>query len=153
MKRYTEAQIIKHALQYYIQRTGADPKDVHREQTVLKNIEEEIEMIRLRNRIPEKEYQPLKRDYVLLSRKYSKSTLVFWGSYTRDDKPRSFGGYTNDINVCERYTLEEITSESSRFIPFSMKEFRKRSNSDETFYVTIEELKEHFQKPATAFVL
>lgn len=153
MKRYTEAQIIKHALQYYIERPGADPKDVHREKTVLRNIEEEIERIRLRNHIPEKEYQPLQRDYVLLSRKNSRSTLMFWGSYTRDDKPRSFAGYTNDIYLCERYTLEEITSESSRFIPFSVKEFWKRSNSDETFYVTIEELKGHFSKPATAFVL
>ena len=102
MKRYTEAQIIKHALQYYIERPGADPKDVHKEKTVLSNIEEEIERLKLRNHIPDKEYQPLKRDYVLVSRKWSQATLVFWGSFTKDDNKRSFGGYTNDINVCER---------------------------------------------------
>lgn len=153
MKRYTEAQIIKHALQFYIQRPGADPKDVHKEKTVLSNIEEEIERLRLRNRIPEREYNPLKRDYVLVSRKWSKSTLVFWGSYTKDNKERSFGGYTNDINACERYTLEEIINESNQFRPFDLKSFWKRSNSDETFYVTIDELEKHFKKPSTAFVL
>lgn len=153
MKPYTEAQIIKHALQFYIQRPGADPKDVHKEKTVLSNIEEEIDRLRERNHIPDKEYQPLKRDYVLVSRKWSKSTLVFWGSYTKDNKERSFGGYTDDINSCERYTLEEITSESSRFLPFDLNQFWNRSNSDETFYVTIEELEKQFRKPITAFVL
>lgn len=153
MKRYTEAQIIKHALQFYIKRPCADPKDIHKERTVLTNIEDEIDRLRERNRITTKEYQPLKRDYVLVSRKWSKSTLVFWGTYTKDSKERSFGGYTNDINVCERYTLEEIISEGSHFRPFDIKTFWNRSNSDETFYVTIEELEKHFRKPSTAFVL
>lgn len=153
MKRYTEVQIIKHALQFYIQRPGADPKDVCKEKTVLSNIEEEIERLRLRNQISEKEYNPLKREYVLVSRKWSKSTLVFWGYYTKDNKERSFGGYTNDINVCERYTLEEIIGEDSHFRPFDIKTFWNRSNSDETFYATIEELEKHFRKPSTAFVL
>ena len=42
MSPYTRKQIIKHALQYYIQRPDADPKDVHREKTVLRQVEEEL---------------------------------------------------------------------------------------------------------------
>lgn len=54
MKRYTETQIIKHALQYYIKRQGASQEDIHREKTVLKKIEEEIEAPKERYGIPEK---------------------------------------------------------------------------------------------------
>lgn len=52
------------------------------------------------------------RCYVLLSIKWcTEGTLVFWGRRTLDDKERSFGGYTNDINACERYTFDEARNE------------------------------------------
>lgn len=34
MKKIRTMQIIKHALQYYITRPGADPKDIEQEKTV-----------------------------------------------------------------------------------------------------------------------
>lgn len=54
MSPYTRKQIIKHALQYYIQRPNAEPKDVHREKTVLRQIEEELSREMERNRIKPK---------------------------------------------------------------------------------------------------
>lgn len=55
MSPYTKKQIIKHALQYYIQRPNASSNDVHRERTVLSQVEEEIEHEMERNRIMPKE--------------------------------------------------------------------------------------------------
>lgn len=55
MSPYTKKQIIKHALQYYIQRPGAEPKDIHREKTVLNLVKEDIEREMERNKIKPKE--------------------------------------------------------------------------------------------------
>lgn len=55
MSPYTRKQIIKHALQYYIQRPDADSKDIHREKTVLRQVEEEISREMERNGIKPKE--------------------------------------------------------------------------------------------------
>jgi hypothetical protein len=55
MSPYTKKQIIKHALQYYIQRPGAAPKDIHREKTILRQIEEELSREMERNGIKPKE--------------------------------------------------------------------------------------------------
>ena len=55
MSPYTRKQIIKHALQYYIQRPGADPKDIHRENTVLRQVEEDLSREMERNGIKPKE--------------------------------------------------------------------------------------------------
>ena len=55
MSPYTKKQIIKHALEYYIQRPDADQKDVHREKTVLRAIKEDISREMERNGIKPKE--------------------------------------------------------------------------------------------------
>ncbi|MDT2483157.1 hypothetical protein [Enterococcus avium] len=55
MSPYTKKQIIKHSLEYYIQRPDADPKDVHREKTVLRQVEEDINREMERNGIKPKE--------------------------------------------------------------------------------------------------
>lgn len=55
MSPYTRKQIIKHALKYYIQRPDADPKDIHREKMVLRQVEEEISREMERNGIKPKE--------------------------------------------------------------------------------------------------
>lgn len=55
MSPYTRKQIIKHALQYYIQRPDAALKDIHREKTVLRQVEEELEREMERNGIKPKE--------------------------------------------------------------------------------------------------
>lgn len=43
MKHYVKLQIIKHALQHYIQRPDADPKDIAKEQLLLNQVEKDIE--------------------------------------------------------------------------------------------------------------
>lgn len=55
MSPYTKKQIIKHALEYYIQRPNADQKDVRREKTVLRQIEEDVNREMERNGIKPKE--------------------------------------------------------------------------------------------------
>lgn len=58
-----------------------------------------------------------RREYVLLSWKwsYNKDILMFWGSQTEDDEKRSFGGYTMDVEGCEKYTKEELVKAHHRF--------------------------------------
>lgn len=51
MTEYKEAQIIKHALQYYINRSGADEKDLITEKQLLREWEDEVERLKCRNRI------------------------------------------------------------------------------------------------------
>lgn len=54
MKEYKALQIIKHALAYYIAREGATETDTNTEKLLLAEIEERIENLRERYRIPEK---------------------------------------------------------------------------------------------------
>ena len=52
---YRKLQTVKHALQYYITRPNASKKDLVREKTLLKSVEEEVEIYQERNHIPKKE--------------------------------------------------------------------------------------------------
>lgn len=54
MKRYTRLQIIKHALQHYIQREGASEVDKAKEGKVLEHVEREVEELKVRYRINSK---------------------------------------------------------------------------------------------------
>lgn len=52
------------------------------------------------------------REYVLVSVKWSRGDhLVFWGTQTEDDQPRSYSGYNMDLETCEKYTKEEVKEE------------------------------------------
>lgn len=42
MNKYRKLQTIKHALQYYITRPDADPKDIEQEKVLLEKIKEDI---------------------------------------------------------------------------------------------------------------
>lgn len=44
--RYSNLQIIKHALQYYITRPNANEKDLVREKNLLKQVEEEVPLLK-----------------------------------------------------------------------------------------------------------
>lgn len=44
--KYREAQIIKHALQHYIKRDGANSKDVDREKILLGRVEKIIDVFK-----------------------------------------------------------------------------------------------------------
>jgi hypothetical protein len=50
MKEYVKLQIIKHALKYYLSRDASE-EDKAKERTVLKNIIEEIDLLKARYRI------------------------------------------------------------------------------------------------------
>lgn len=50
------------------------------------------------------------REYVIASWKHVRcGALQFWGDLTDDNQPRSFGGYTENIDECEKYTLSELS--------------------------------------------
>ncbi|QNK86467.1 hypothetical protein H7992_14485 [Sporosarcina sp. resist] len=57
------------------------------------------------------------REYVLLSWKWcwDKDHLVFWGHQTADEEKRSYGGYTMDVEGCEKYTEQELIESHHRF--------------------------------------
>lgn len=72
------------------------------------------------------------RKYVIVCNKHSGGwggCMLFWGELTRDDEKRSFGGYTQGIDRCERYTLEETKGFSPAFAVWhpgmTYKEFRE----------------------------
>lgn len=48
---YKDIQIVKHALQFYINRTNADEKDLEREKRLLKKIENEVSDFKKSNNI------------------------------------------------------------------------------------------------------
>lgn len=52
---YREQQIIKHALQYYIQRSNASELDKKREQKVLEKVTDEVKRMQKQWDIPVKE--------------------------------------------------------------------------------------------------
>lgn len=57
------------------------------------------------------------REYVVICNRYRgiAGSLLFWGSHTENHEKRSFGGYTSDLDSCERYTKEEIENSSYKF--------------------------------------
>ncbi|MBU8770318.1 hypothetical protein [Cytobacillus oceanisediminis] len=48
MKQYKKLQIIKHALQYYISRAGANDADVNSEKMLLEEITDEVDRLKER---------------------------------------------------------------------------------------------------------
>lgn len=48
---YRNIQIIKHALQFYINRTNVDEKDLEREKRLLKKVENEVSNFKKSNNI------------------------------------------------------------------------------------------------------
>ena len=83
-----------------------------------------------------------------------KDTLLFWGSLTDDNAKRSFGGYTCQIDKCERYTrqeLEEWRGELKKEYPF-FDELKKATDffkSDEVL-ISIDDLKKQALLPRIA---
>lgn len=87
------------------------------------------------------------REYVLVSVKWSKEEgyLMFWGTQTPDDAARrSYGGYTMDLETCEKYTFAEATKRSD-CPEWKGQSFHqlKKENSDGTWAVKISDL-HHF---------
>lgn len=56
------------------------------------------------------------REYVIARNpSNSKRSLLFWGHKTGNGEQRSFGGYTDNLDGCEWYTLDEIESKNYHF--------------------------------------
>ncbi|WP_170234585.1 hypothetical protein [Macrococcus equipercicus] len=51
MKEYKKKHIIKHALEYYIKRSGASEKDLNQEKNVLEEVKEDIQQMKERYNI------------------------------------------------------------------------------------------------------
>lgn len=91
------------------------------------------------------------REYFLISRKWSKQTLMFWGSLTKDEESRSFGGYTDDLRLCERYSIIDIIEFNRGHIyaePFDIKRWHNKRCDDSTYYISQEQIDQHFNKPS-----
>lgn len=88
------------------------------------------------------------RKYVIVCNEHKamlKDTLLFWGSLTDDNAKRSFGGYTCQIDKCERYTrqeLEEWRGDLKKEYPFfdELKNATDFFRSDEVL-ISIDDLK------------
>lgn len=58
------------------------------------------------------------REYVIVCNEHKAmfpGCLLFWGHKTNDDEKRSFGGYTSDIEKCERYSIEDLEKSNYNF--------------------------------------
>lgn len=56
MRKYVKMQIIKHALEYYIQRPGATQEELKNEKEALKQVVQEVENLKLAYKIENKVY-------------------------------------------------------------------------------------------------
>lgn len=91
------------------------------------------------------------RKYVIVCnehKSYVSGALLFWGSLTDDNDKRSYGGYTCQIDKCERYTREELEKWRGNLIkeyPFfdELKNQRSFFKKDEVL-ITVDDLKKCF---------
>lgn len=78
------------------------------------------------------------RKYVIVCNEHEaiiKDALLFWGSLTDDNaEKRSFGGYTCQIDKCERYTKKEL------------EEFRGSLKSEYPFFDELKNWRDFFKK-------
>ena len=78
---------------------------------------------------------------------------MFWGTKTKDDEERSFAGYTDDINACERYTFNEARNERHSHYEYNDETLEQLMNIDRdgTWIVHINDL-EKLGKALSCFV-
>lgn len=98
----------------------------------------------------------MERDYVIVCTRHRciPGTLLFWGSYTEDEKERSFGGYTSDFNACEKYTKEEGENSGYNFPFYGTRQCNKSNwRKKEDFYIRIDQLEELGCRPMKVYYL
>jgi hypothetical protein len=85
----------------------------------------------------------LERNYVIVCNIYKgiAGSLLFWGTHTEDDKKRSFGGYTSDLNNCEKYTLKEIKNSEYGFPVYGQEINHDNYRKVDNFAIKIRRLK------------
>lgn len=96
----------------------------------------------------------LERNYVILSIKWTKDALVFWGNKSEDTQARSYSGYTSDIKSCERYTFEEVRSKRSEFYEYKGESISKlrQIDRDGSWIIRVDEL-EKLGNRMTSYIL
>lgn len=80
-----------------------------------------------------------KREYVLVSWKWSwqNGYLLFWGKRTEDQEKRSYGGYTQDLDACEKYTKNELKDKG---FPFWKSKSLLRLDKEKSYAVKLSDL-------------
>lgn len=93
------------------------------------------------------------RDYVIVCNRHKSiyGGLLFWGLKTKDEEKRSFGGYTGDINSCERYTLEEATNNGYNFPVYGKGCNHDNFKQFDDFIIEIKRLERLGYKPITIY--
>lgn len=87
----------------------------------------------------------MKREYVIVCNEHSgyyPGALLFWGEYTADLEKRSFGGYTSDLDKCERYTLDEIRDNVYHFPIYDGRMTKKSFKQYRDVAIKVEQLKD-----------
>ena len=94
----------------------------------------------------------MNRDYVIVSTTYGLggSCLMFWGEHTQDDaERRSFGGYTRNLDGCEKYTKEELDNDGYNF-PYY--EDGMYWNKYDNYYIKISDLEKLGRKFTVIYI-
>jgi hypothetical protein len=89
------------------------------------------------------------RKYVVICNEHKGigGALLFWGTKTKDEDRRSFGGYTNDFNMCERYTLAEINNSGYHFPVYGKDLNHDNFSKIDDFAIEVSRLKRLGYKP------
>lgn len=86
----------------------------------------------------------MEREYVIVCNEYSgyyPGCLLFWGELTSDEaQKRSFGGYTSDVDKCEKYTIEEIRKSGYKFPVYDGRMTRKSFKTHRDVAIKISQL-------------
>ena len=83
------------------------------------------------------------RNYVIVCNRHKgllENCLLFWGAYTKDNQKRCFGGYTINLNKCERYTLEEAKNRKLPIYGIDLNYYNYEDVQD--FVISIDRLEE-----------
>jgi len=79
----------------------------------------------------------MNRDYVIVCVRHMRGHVLFWGEHTEDNEPRSYGGYTINLDRCEHYTKQELI-ESEWGFPFYRTNMNWRKQED--FFIKVSDL-------------
>ena len=100
------------------------------------------------------------RNYVLVTQRHSfiQCAILFWGQYTPDEATdRSFAGYTNNFDTCEKYTREDCEKYNATAfskLPFYGEDMRADTLSwlkENDFFIEISRLGELGAKQFTIY--
>lgn len=128
---YRNLQIIKHALQYYISRSNANEKDLAREKSLLKRIEDEVEYY-------QKAYHITKKEVKIMDIKEQMKEIMD-ASVTCDKCNHEFVIKEESI-MKEKMEVKGLKFDLIYFYCPSCKKIYRASIQDRKYYLLVEEL-------------